>query len=154
MRSILPKLFIGAAITTIALFGADNSIGTWKRNTEKSTFSTPSTVKNLTMVIEASKNGAKFTATGERTDGTAINGANTVEYDGKDYPATGATWDTVSMRQVDANTFTATSTKKGGKYNVTSRTVISEDGHTMTTTNKGVNNDGKPVESTVVYDKQ
>jgi len=154
MRNILPKLFIGAAITSVALFGGDNSIGTWKRNTEKSTSSTPNTVKNLTMVIESSKNGAKFTATGERTDGTAIHGGGTVQYDGKDYPATGAPWDTIAMNQVDSNTFTSTSTRRGGKYHVTSHTVISADGQTMTTTSKGVNDDGKPVESTVVYDKQ
>jgi hypothetical protein len=36
MRNILSKVFIGMAITAIAMFGADNSIGTWKRNIEKS----------------------------------------------------------------------------------------------------------------------
>jgi hypothetical protein len=36
MRSILVKVFIGLAITSIGMFGADNSIGTWKRNVAKS----------------------------------------------------------------------------------------------------------------------
>ena len=41
MRSITAKLVIGVAITTIGMYGADNSIGTWKRNVEKSTSKPP-----------------------------------------------------------------------------------------------------------------
>ena len=37
MRNIITKLVLGVAITTIAMFGADNnSIGTWKRDIAKS----------------------------------------------------------------------------------------------------------------------
>ena len=156
MRSIAAKLVIGVAITAIGLFGADNSIGTWKRNIAKSK-TTPelaNPIKSLTFVYEASDGGVKRTVTGERQDGTAINASSTVKYDGKEYPVTGSTWDTVSVKQIDANTFTSETKKTGGKYHATSRTVISKDGKTMTTTTKGTNAEGQPFTATAVYDKQ
>jgi hypothetical protein len=156
MRRVLLKGLICAAITAIGVFGADNSIGTWKRNIEKSHSTPPlaNPVTSLTLVYEPVEGGSKLTATGERKDGTKINGTSTVKYDGKPYPVTGATWDTTSMKQIDANTFTFESKKTGGKYHVTGRTVISKDGKTMTTTTKGTNSEGQPSSSTVIYDKQ
>jgi hypothetical protein len=38
MRNLLAKLVVGATISAIALFGADNSVGTWKLNIEKSNY--------------------------------------------------------------------------------------------------------------------
>ena len=96
----------------------------------------------------------KVTATGQLKDGTAINYSSTDKYDGKEYPATGAPWDTISMKQVDANNLTFEAKKAGGKYQVTGRTVISKDGKTMTTTTKGTNAEGQPSSGTLVYEKQ
>ena len=156
MRNIIAKLMVGVAITTITMYGADSSIGTWKRNVAKSTSTTPikNPVKSLTIVNEASDGGVKLTVTGELLDGTAINSSSTVKYDGKEYPVTGAPWDTTSMKQIDANTFTFESRKTGGKYHVTGRTVISKDGKTMTTAVKGTNDEGKPISAKAIYDKQ
>ena len=156
MRNLLVKLFIGTAITSIAMFGADNSIGTWKRNIEKSKSTPPATnpITSLSIVNEAVDGGVKVTATGQLKDGTAINYSSTDKYDGKEYPATGAPWDTISMKQVDANNLTFEAKKAGGKYQVTGRTVISKDGKTMTTTTKGTNAEGQPSSGTLVYAKQ
>ena len=156
MRSVLVKVFIGLAITSIGMFGADNSIGTWKRNVAKSKTTPPvaNPIKSLTLVYEAIDGGVKLTATGERQDGTKINGGYTAKYDGKEYPVTGTTWDTTSMKQIDANTFTFENKKTGGKYHVTGRTIISKDGKTMTTTTKGTNAEGQPSSSTIIYEKQ
>ena len=154
MQSILAKLVLGLSITTIGIFGADNSLGTWKRNIDKSTGSGPRTVKSLTTVREASEGGVKVTTTGERMDGTAINSSYTGKYDGKEYPVTGAQWDTISIKQVNANTFTSETKKTGGKYHSKGRTVISKDGKTMTTTTKGTNAEGKPTTATIVSEKQ
>ena len=106
------------------------------------------------MVREASDGGVKSTATGQRKDGTAINSSYTAKYDGKEYPVTGAPWDTISIKQIDANTFTAETKKTGGKYHTTGRTVISKDGKAMTVTNKGTDAEGKPVKNKIVYEKQ
>ena len=79
MRNRLMTLFIGLAITSIAMCGADNSIGTWKRNIAKSN-STPAVtnpITSLTLVREAVEGGAKTTVTGQRKDGAAINATRT-----------------------------------------------------------------------------
>jgi hypothetical protein len=66
----------------------------------------------------------------------------------------GAPWDTVAIKQVDANTFTSASKKTGGTYSSTSRTEISKDGNTMTVASKGTNAEGKAFDNLMVFDKQ
>jgi hypothetical protein len=99
MRNILPQLFIVATITALGAFAADNSLGTWKLNMEKSKFSPAAPVKSLTATREASDGGVKVTTTGERSDGAAINGSYTAKYDGKEYPVAGAPYDTIAIKQ-------------------------------------------------------
>ena len=154
MRNILTKLIIGMAITAIGAFAADNSLGTWKLNMEKSKFSPSAPVKSLTSTREASDGGVKVTTTGEQANGTPINASYTAKYDGKEYPVTGAPYDTIAIKQVDTNTFTAMLKNTGTKYIATGLSVISKDGKTMTTTTKGTNAEGNPMNNTMVYEKQ
>jgi len=135
---------------------ADNSIGTWKLNLAKSKRTPPSTnpVTSLSIVYEAVDNGVKATITGQLKDGTAVHFNSTVKYDGKEYPITGAPWDTVTAKQIDANTVTFADTKTGGKFHVLGRQVISADGKTMTITSEGTDADGTPVAALQVYEKQ
>jgi hypothetical protein len=156
MRNIVAKLVIGVAITTIGMFGADNSIGTWKRNVAKSVTTPPGTnpMKILTLTNAAFDGWIKVVATGERQDGSPLHGSCSLKYDGKEYAVTGEAWDTISMKQIDANTFTFERKKTGGKYHATGRTVISKDGKTMTTTVKGTDAEGQPTSGKYVYDKQ
>ena len=155
MRKQLITVSLILAAAALAAFGADNTLGTWKLNIEKSKYTpAPFPIKSLTTTREAADGGVKVTSTGVQADGTPINSSNTIKYDGKEYPITGAPWDTTSIKQVDANTLTTTNKQKNGKYNVTNRTVISKDGKTMTTTSKGTNAEGRPVTATLVYDKQ
>jgi hypothetical protein len=108
MRTILTKAVITLAITTVAAFGADNSLGTWKLNVAKSKYTpAPMPVKSLTVTREAADGGVKQTTTGEQADGTAINASYTAKYDGKDVQVTGnAPYDTIAIKQVNANTLT------------------------------------------------
>jgi hypothetical protein len=156
MRTLLIRALIALAITTIGALGADNSIGTWKLNAEKSKYTpAPMPVKSLTVTREAADGGVKVTMTGEQADGTAINGSYTAKFDGKDVPVTGnAPYDTIALKQVNDNTFTDARKKTGAPYQATSRMVISSDGKTMTTTTKGTNAAGKAMNSTFVFDKQ
>ena len=156
MRTFLNRALIALTITTIGAFAADNSIGTWKLNAEKSKYTpAPGPVKSLTVTREAADGGAKVTNTGERTDGTAINATYTVKYDGKEVQVTGnAPYDTIALKQVNANTFTDERKKTGGPYRATGRTVISGGGKIMTTTAKGTAADGKAFTYTFVFDKQ
>jgi hypothetical protein len=156
MRRLLAKGLVALAITTIAALGADNSTGTWKLNVEKSKYTpAPMPVKTLTVIREASDGGVKVTITGEQADGTPINASYTTKFDGKDVQITGnAPYDTIAIKQVNANTFTDTRKKTDGKYQATARTAISNGGKTMTTTTTGTNSEGVPFTSVFVFDKQ
>ncbi len=158
MRRITARLLAGMAITVIGLFGADNSLGTWKRNVEKTSYASanPNPITSLIMVREAVDGGTglKVTSVGQRKDGTRINYTFTAHYDGKEYPVTGvgSVFDWFSTTQIDANTFPSVTTK--GKYHMMGLTVISKDGKTMTISNKGTDADGKVTSFSVVWNRQ
>ncbi len=155
MRSNVAKLFIIMAITAIAAFGADSSLGTWKYNAAKSTTTNTNPTKSQTDVREATPDGGvKVTRTGQLADGTPSNYTYTYKYDGKEHPVTGAPFDTISVKRIDANTTSWEVKKTGGKYHATGRNVISKDGKTLTQTSNGTDADGKPVSSTIVFDRQ
>jgi hypothetical protein len=96
------------------------------------------------------------TNTGERADGSAINASYTAKYDGSAaaVTGTGTPYDSISIKQVDANTLTYEAKQTSGKYHASGRTVISSDGKTMTTTAEGTDANGAPMTLTLVYDKQ
>src|SRR5579863_8465809 len=142
MRHTLVRSILALTVTAISVCGADNSLGTWKLNMEKSKFTPSAPVKSLTSTREASDGGVKVTTTGERADGTPINASYTAKYDGKEYPVTGAPYDSIAMKQLNAHTFTATQKNSSNKYSTTVRSVISGDGKTMTNTVKGIGADG------------
>jgi hypothetical protein len=154
MRKILRPLTIGMALMAITAFAADNSLGTWRLNMEKSKFSPEAPVKSLTFVREASGDAVQVTATGERADGSAIHTTYAVKYDGSEASVEGAPFDTISYKQLNANTFTFKQWKKDGKYKVMGRSVVSKDGRTMTSTVRGTNTAGQPYRATMVWDKQ
>jgi len=155
MRSLLSKAVLAFALTTVAACAADNTLGTWKLNAAKSKMAgNPSPLKNSTMVREASDGEVKVTINGERTDGTQVNASYTAKYDGtpSTINGTGFAYDTISIKQVNANTLTDERTKTGGTYHATGRTVVSNGGKTLTLTLKGKNAEGKEFTSTVVFD--
>jgi hypothetical protein len=158
MRRIFSLALIVLAITSAAAaFGADNSLGTWKVNVEKTKYTpAPWPVKTVTAVREAVPGGVKVTNTGERIDGTVINSIYTAMYDGS--PSTvsgqGAPYDTVSLKQINANTFAYDAKKAAGKYHAHGRLTISPDGKTLILTAKGTDPNGMPMTLRSVYDKQ
>ena len=155
MRRILARLLIGAAITAIGVFAADSSVGTWKLNVTKSKITGNYPIKTQTDVREATPDGGvKVTRTGQWGDGTPNKGSYAYKYDGKEYPATDAPFDVLSVKRIDANTTAFEVKKTGGKYHLTGQNVISTDGKTLTQTSKGTGADGKPLASTLVFDKQ
>ena len=157
MTKLLTLALAAFTITSAAAFAADPSLGTWKLNTEKSKY-TPGTLplKSLTVVREAAGDGVKVTNTGERSDGSAVNSSYTANYDGS--PATvsgqGSPYDTVSLKKMSARTFTWDAKSSSTKFTSHGRITISSDGKTMTMTAKGTDSEGKPVNITLVYDKQ
>ena len=73
MRTIFTSALIALAITASAARGADHSIGTWKLNAKKSTYTPgPMPVKSLTVTRETSDGGVKVDDHGEQANGTPI----------------------------------------------------------------------------------
>jgi hypothetical protein len=145
------------AVTAVAVWGADNSIGTWKLNLAKSKYTpAPMPLKSYTAVREAAPGGVKVTITGERADGSPVNANYTAKFDGS--PAavngTGMPYDTISIKQIDANSVTYEAKLANSKYHTSGRTVVSSDGKTMTTTAKGTSADGKAIALSFVYEKK
>jgi hypothetical protein len=99
--------------------------------------------------------GVKVTTKGERMDGTVIDSSYTAKYDGSPstVSGTGAPYDTISIKQVNANTFTDERTKTGGPYHATGRYAVTGGGKVMTWTSKGTDLNGKPFTAVFVYEK-
>lgn len=151
------KLIVLTAMTAVAVFGADSSLGTWKYNADKSKITVGANpLKSRIEVVEATPDGGfKVTRTDQRTDGTTINSIVACKYDGKKCPVTGnPVVDAASYKRVNANTTTSESFKKSGETYQKGTTVVSKDGKTKTVTFKGVDAQGKPLAGTIVYDKQ
>jgi hypothetical protein len=140
------------------LSAADNTLGTWNRNIEKSKASRPSKnpLKSLTTVREGIDGGVKVTIKGVRMDGTPVEAAYTLKYDGTPTALTGSegAFDRISVRQVDANTLLIENWKVGGKYRTSGKSVVSADGKTMTNTPSGTDAQGNPFSFTVVYERR
>ena len=157
MRSMVKKFLVGIAINVAGLCAANNSLGTWTRNIEQSISSVvigPRSIKALSLRIEASDDTVRATVKGELMNGEVINSAWAGKYNGGEYPITGAPWDMVSIKQIDANTFISETKKTGGTFHSTIRALISKDGQTMSLTYKGIDVEGKPFYGTAVYNKQ
>jgi hypothetical protein len=152
MRSIPPRVI--GAITAIATFRADTSLGTWKYNAAKSRSTSTNPIESRTDLREATSDGSvKLTSTEHRADGTSIL-SFTCKYDGREYPVTGGAYDTISVKRVYSDTTSFKVRKSGGTYHLTGRNVVSKGGKTLTQISKGTDAEGKPVTQTLVFDKQ
>lgn len=156
MRSRLATFVIlGLALLVFGnLAWADHHIITWKLNVAKSKYSPGPAPKSSTLKIESQKDGVKVSLNSVNAEGQPVHFDYTAKFDGKDYPVTGwATADQVSVKRIDENTMESVM-KKGGKIVSTTRSVISKDGKTRTSTQKGKNAQGQDTNNTLVYDKQ
>ena len=73
--------------------------------------------------------------------------------DGKEYPVDAPVPTTVASTRIDARTYERV-TRVNGIVTMTSRTVISGDGKTRTTTTTGTDAQGRPVHERIVYDRR
>ena len=150
-RLLSVVVLVGLACAATLAQAKDPLVGTWKLNPEKS----KGAYKSGTSVFEAAGEGVKATVDLVGTDGTAYHWTFTAKYDGKDNPVTGKTpfGDTVALTRVNANTVQITS-KQGGKPTVTQIIAIAADGKTRTTTTKGQDAKGQPIEGMSFYERQ
>src|SRR5262245_13863068 len=161
------KIFIGVggvvaflavclvATSSLSSFAqTDPIIGTWKLNLAKSKYNPGPPPKSQTLTYEAAGQGVKVTNKIMGAEGKPIDIQFTANYDGKDYPVTGnPDWDTIAFKRIDAYKVEVTR-KKAGKVVSTNTRVVSNDGKTMTITEKGVNAKGENFNNTLVFEKQ
>jgi len=141
------------ALATVSRAADNPFVGTWKLNLTKSYY-TQRVPKTETWKIEAQENGQKDIFDGVDAYGKAYHVVASPKYDGRDYPVTGnPALDTVSLKKIDAKTIESL-TKKGGKEVERGRIVLSRDGKTITSTDKGKDSSGKDYTNITVYDKQ
>ena len=143
-----------ALFSSSLLLAADNWLGTWKLNAEKSKYSPGPAPKSATAKFEVAGDSITLTTDGVSADGKTAHGSYTSKFDGKDVPWTGnPDADTASSRRIDANTYENAS-KKAGKVTITSKVVVSKDGKTLMVTQTGKNAKGESVSNQLVYDRQ
>jgi hypothetical protein len=144
----------GMVFSSSALLAAENWLGTWKLNVEKSKYVPGPAPKSLTLKYEASQGIITLTSDGVTADGKATHATYSSKFDGKDVPWVGnPDADTAAPKKIDDNGFENV-WKKGGKVTVTVKTVVSKDGKTYTVTQTGKNAKGETVNITAVYEKQ
>ena len=147
---LIAAVLIGLGVGTPLAQTSDPLVGNWKLNVAKS-----KGAKSGSTTIEAAGQGVKFTVDLVATDGTVSHWSFTGNYDGKDNPVTGnSPWgNTAALTRVDANTTRITS-KQNGKVMTTSTIVVASDRKTRTTTTKGTDLKGQPVDVVSLYEKQ
>jgi hypothetical protein len=141
----------GAAIAAAAT--PDPVIGTWQFNASKSTFTPGPAFKSQTRTYSQSAQGITVTIKTVGADGKEDTVQSTYQLDGKDYPVTGADYDSLSAKRVDSNTAEFT-LKKAGKAVGTISRRVSKDGKTLTLKVKGTTAKAEKSENVEVFDKQ
>jgi hypothetical protein len=139
------------AFATALAQAPDPLLGTWKLNAAKS----KAPYASGTTVFEGAGDTLKGTVDLVGTDGTKYHWTFAAKYDGKDHPAMGASpfGDTLAITRVNANTVRIVS-KLAGKQTIVQTIVVAADGKTRTTTAKGADGKGQPVDSMSFYEKQ
>jgi hypothetical protein len=137
------------------MLSTDNPhVGAWKMDVERSTFSpgyVPS--RSDTARIETVGAGQKVMVEQVAADGRVTRWEYTANFDGKDYPITGGSNDTVALTRIDFRTIQSVF-KKAGTVTATQIAVVSSDGKTLTRTTKAVNAAGQTVDRTTVFLRQ
>ena len=143
----------------ISAFAADPSVGTWKLNLEKSTYSPDPPPMSSTIVIETSGDkGVKVNVETINAKGAKIKISYSATYDGKEYPFNqsgpgSAANQTVAFKQIDPQTVARTNYVDGNPAGK-ELWVVSKDGKVRTVTQTGTTPDGKPIHNVLVQDRQ
>ena len=130
----------------------DPLVGTWKLNLAKSTYPAPAP-KSMTVTVALAAKGWTITVDGVGPDGLPQKWGYTSTFDGSESPVSG-------NPNVDVAVFKSTETggivqyKKGGKVVMTTSSIVSDDGKTMTVTAKALDAQGKEITIISVYDRQ
>ena len=142
---------VGIAVASAVAQAPDPLLGTWKLNAAKS----KAPFASGTTVFAGAGDTLEGIVDLVGTDGTKFHWTFSAKYDGKDHKATGSSpfGDTLALTRVNPNTIRIVS-KLAGKQTIVQTIVVAPDGKTRTTTAKGTDAKGQPVDSMSFYEKQ
>jgi hypothetical protein len=156
------KLLVRLVLAAVASFGlavamagdADSVVGTWQLDAAKSSFASGPALKSQTRTYTQSGPRISLVMTTVGADGKEGTTKATYQLDGKDYPVMGsADYDSLTARQVDANTAEFTLKKDGKKIGTTTRTV-SADGKMLTSKMNVTLPSGEKTSQTLIFHKK
>ncbi|MFN2447149.1 MAG: hypothetical protein ABR606_16405 [Vicinamibacterales bacterium] len=130
----------------------DPIVGAWKLNLTKSKYATPAP-KSMTLTVAPAATGYAMTVDAIGPDGKPQKWGFTSRYDGSESPVSGnPAIDAVVARS--NGTSGTVQYKKAGKVVVTTTSVLSDDGKSLTATVKMLDAQGQEVTTLAVYDRQ
>ena len=149
---------IAAILVACTGLGAadDPFVGTWKLNLAKSKYNPGPPPKTGSNRFEPAPGGLKLIVRNEDTGGKPTSFERVELYDGKTHPARGEGRigpDAISAKRIDPYTIEVISYKNGKVITRTTRKV-SKDGKTMTSTSKGTDAEGHPLDELRFFEKQ
>ena len=153
--------FAPIALCVVVVFGsvslrgqsAEPWAGTWKLNMAKSKYSPGPAPKSQTVRLEAVGGGVKSVVDAVNDDNSKTHTEVVAKFDGKPYEVKGAAEPTTRTYKRVTRGYEWIATI-GGKVTMTSRTVVSADGKTLTTTQTGRTVAGQAINNTLVWDRQ
>jgi len=152
VRMILFVLALSFVAATLCVAADDAFMGTWKLNEAKSKI--PAGMGKNTMVVYAADGeNVKITVDGVDGKGAAAHSEWTGKFDGKDYAVTGDPTADMRSYKMEKGKLELWN-KKDGKVVMDGTVEVSKDGKTRTVTVHSMDEKGKKVTSTAVYDKQ
>ena len=158
MNRILRVTILSLFVFSVAAWADDNPLlGTWKINLAKTKYNAGTPPKNQVITYAMVGDALRLTAEIDNAQGHQTN-SYTAKYDGKDYPFTSTARDavtgqTVRLKRVNANTTERTTWFKGKQIGTVTE-VVSQNGKTLTRTQKGVNAQGQPIDNVQLLDRQ
>ena len=129
--------------------------GVWKLNVERSKYDLTPAPRSGVTTLELTPDGWRLTADGIDARGLPTRADTRVRFDGRDYPIGAAanvivTW---AFSKIDDYTYEMV-TKANGNVTSTTRTVISQDRNTRTSTTPGRTAAGEELTNVAVFDRQ
>jgi hypothetical protein len=136
----------------------DPSIGSWKLNVAKSTFTPGPPINGDTRSYEVNDEGWLIVTTETiQPDGKRTGVRFAAKFDGKPYPQIGRFAPTVTLityEPVDKLTLKYTQRDASGKVVSTNTRTVSADGKTMTIEQKTTDDKGRPVVNVELFERQ
>jgi len=152
MRKVMLVLAVLGLVGS--LWAADSSLGAWKLNIAKSKMPSSTSIKELIAVKKVVGDQFEIVFNQTNTDGNTLTIKYTCPQQGGMIQSAAIPKDSISVLTIISPNESYTTNLQNGKQVMVGHYVVSKDGKTMTETDKGVDDKGKPVEETDVWEKQ